>query len=71
VREPTASVAAGVPARLWPLKWHERVRRGGFVADGRQGFEPWTGPGGFRTDAFVRQIYRRLGRRAAGAGKTP
>lgn len=43
------------------LKWNERVQRGDFVADGRQGFEPWNGPAGFRADAFVKQIYRRLG----------
>ena len=49
------------------LKWHERVRRGDFVADGRQGFEPWVGPSGFRADSFVKQIYRRLRRRPAGA----
>lgn len=45
---------------LRPLKWNERVERGDFVADGRQGFELWEGPGGFRADAFVKQIYRRL-----------
>lgn len=53
------------------LKWNERVRRGDFVADGRRGFEPWDGPGGFRADAFVKQIYRRLGRRPAGAKREP
>jgi hypothetical protein len=47
---------------LRPLKWNEMVRRGDFVEDGRKGFEPWVGPGGFRADAFVKQIYRRLGR---------
>lgn len=52
------------------LKWHERVRRGDFVADGRKGFEPWEGPSGFRADAFVKQIYRRLGRQPSGAIKS-
>jgi hypothetical protein len=42
------------------LKWNELVRRGDFVEDGREGFEPWEGPSGFRADAFVKQIYRRL-----------
>ena len=49
-------VAAGF--RL--LAWNELVRRGDFVEDGRQGFEPWEGPSGFRADAFVKQIFRRL-----------
>jgi hypothetical protein len=51
------------------LKWHELVRRGDFVADGQQGFQLWEGPGGFRADAFVKQIYRRLKHRSATAGK--
>jgi len=47
------------------LKWNERVQRGDFVADGRQGFELWEGPNGFRAGTFVKQIYRRLGRQPA------
>jgi hypothetical protein len=58
-------------AHLRPLKWDELVRLGDFVADGHQGFQPWDGPRGFRADAFVKQIYRRLKRRPAGAGKSP
>jgi len=54
------SALAIVAARLRPLKWNELVRRGDFVEDGRAGFEPWVGPSGFRADAFVKQIYRRL-----------
>ena len=50
-----ATAAAGF--RL--LKWNELVRRGDFVEDGHQGFEPWEGPSGFRADAFVKPIYRR------------
>jgi hypothetical protein len=46
------------------LKWNERVQRGDYVPDGRKGFEPWEGPAGFRADAFVKQIYRRLGVKA-------
>jgi hypothetical protein len=47
---------------LRPLKWNELVCRGDFVEAGRQGFEPWEGPSGFRADAFVKRIYRRLER---------
>ena len=60
---------AVVSKDLRPLAWHERVRRGDFVADGRQGFEPWDGPPGFRADAFVKTIYRRLKASVAGAVK--
>jgi hypothetical protein len=52
------------------LKWNERVQRGDFVPDGRQGFELWDGPSGFRADAFVKQIYRRLRRQPAAAKKS-
>jgi len=55
---------------LRPLKWNELVCRGDFVEDGHQGFEPWVGPSGFRADAFVKQIYRRLKRPSAGAAKS-
>lgn len=59
----TASTAlAMTPTGLRPLKWNELVKRGDFVADGRQGFEPWVGPSGFRADMFVKQIYRQLTR---------
>jgi hypothetical protein len=63
------SPAAAAAEHLRPLKWNEMVRRGDFVEDGKQGFEPWVGPGGFRADAFVKQIYRQLSRRTAGAKK--
>jgi hypothetical protein len=53
------------------LKWHERVRRGDFVTDGSQGFELWEGPSGFRADAFVKQIYRRLSRPSVKARNEP
>ena len=56
---PTAA-AAILAEGLRPLKWNELVRRGDFVEDGRAGFEPWVGPSGFRADAFVKQIFRRL-----------
>jgi hypothetical protein len=65
------SAAAIAAEDLRPLKWNERVQRGDFVADGRQGFEPWEGPGGFRADAFVKTIYRRSSRRSAASVKSP
>lgn len=69
--ETKSSATAIVPEGLRPLKWNERVCRGDFVEDGREGFEPWIGPSGFRADSFVKQIYRRLGRRPAAARKEP
>jgi hypothetical protein len=61
---------AGVPKRLRRLKWNELVRRGDFVEDNRNGFEPWDGPGGFRADAFIKTIYRKLARQPAIGRKT-
>jgi len=61
VASPESLVAAG----LRQLAWNELVRKGDFVADGHDGFEPWDGPSGFRADAFVKRTYRR------GALKTP
>ena len=55
---------------LRPLRWNELVRLGDFVQDGRQGFELWDGPRGFRADAFVKQIYRRLKSRAVRIGES-
>jgi len=52
---PESLAAAG----LRRLEWNELVRKGDFVVDGHDGFEPWEGPSGFRADAFVKQIYRR------------
>ena len=56
----TDSSTAAVAASFRLLEWNELVRRGDFVEDGHQGFEAWEGPAGFRADAFVKQIYRRL-----------
>ena len=64
------SAIAIVRECLRRLKWNELVRRGDFVEDGRDGFEPWVGPSGFRADAFVKQIYRRLRRQPANARKS-
>jgi len=65
------SAISPVSERLRPLKWDELVRCGDFVEDGRNGFEPWVGPSGFRADAFVKQIYRRQERRPAGGKEKP
>ena len=59
-----------IPGRLRPLKWNELVRRGDFVKNDHQGFEPWEGPGGFRAAAFVKKIYRQLSPRSPGAKKS-
>ena len=61
--DPTA--IAAVPKRFRRLKWNELVRPGDFVEDNRHGFEPWEGPGGFRADAFIKTIYRKLSRQTA------
>jgi hypothetical protein len=68
--KPAASPVSTVVAKsLRRLEWNELVRRGDFVEDGRQGFELWEGPSGFRADAFVKTIYRKLKERVAGALK--
>ncbi len=69
MNEADSSAVAIVPNCLRPLKWNELVRRGDFVEDGREGFEPWVGPSGFRADAFVKQIYRQLRQRPSGNKK--
>lgn len=68
VIEPGTGTKAGRPERFRRLKWNELVKRGDFVADGRQGFEPWAGLAGFRADAFVKQIFRRI-KNTSPAGK--
>jgi len=65
------TIIAAVPKRLRRLKWNVFVRCGDFVADKRHGFEPWEGPGGFRADAFIKTIYRKLARQSAIGRKTP
>jgi len=71
MNEAASTATAIAPNGLRPLKWNEVVKRGDFVRDGRQGFEPWVGPSGFRADAFVKQIYRQLKRRTTGIRKSP
>lgn len=67
MRETSPSVGRVVLGHLRLLKWNERVQRGDFVADGRQGFELWEGPSGFHAGTFVMNIYRRRGRQPARA----
>jgi hypothetical protein len=67
--EAVPSATARVPDCLRPLKWNERVQAGDFVEDGRQGFELWEGPSGFRADAFIKQIFRRQSPRQAKSKK--
>jgi hypothetical protein len=42
------------------LKADELVSHGDFVINETRRFEPWFGPNGFRADAFVKPIYRKL-----------
>jgi hypothetical protein len=65
-----AEVAAPDGGTLRRLKWNEVVSRGDFVADEQQGFAPWSGPSGFRADAFVKPIYRKQAARPAGGKKS-
>lgn len=69
--QPDAKTAVGCPAgvvmHFRRLKANELVSQGDFVADGRCGFEPWEGPGGFRADSFVKPIYRKQAHRPDGA----
>lgn len=60
--------AAILPHQLRRLSWNERVRRGDFVKTGRQGFELWEGPAGFRAGSFVKTIYRKVAPHPAAAG---
>jgi hypothetical protein len=69
MHENDPSAISTIPEGLRPLQGNEMVRRGDFVEDGHEGFEPWVGPGGFRADAFVKQIYRRQECRPAGGKK--
>lgn len=64
-----ALIVAVAPPRLRRLKQSEVVRRGDWVEGGRQGFEPWEGPAGFRAGAFIKPIFRNRDLPAAGGGK--
>ena len=69
VGKPGAFEEAGVSKQFRRLKWNEVVRRGDFVADEHQGFEPWEGPGGFQADSFLKPIYRRAESRSTSTQK--
>ena len=60
MREVNLPATVVIPEHLRLLEWNEVPRRGDFVEDGHKGFEPWVGPSGFRADAYVKQIFRRL-----------
>ena len=70
MNEPDSAAIPVESANLRRLKWNELVRRGDFVPAADNGFEPWEGPAGFRADAFVKQIYRRLRSRTGRLGKS-
>ena len=57
--KPEESAEADLPKHMRRLGCNELVSQGDFVANGRCGFVPWEGPGGFRADSFVKAIYRR------------
>jgi hypothetical protein len=60
VRPIDSPMTADGPGSFRRLEGKEMVSRGDFVVDEFRGFEPWDGPGGFRADAFVKPIYRRI-----------
>ena len=70
MNEASPASALVVRAKLRLLKWNELPRRGDLVEDGRNGFEPWVGPTGFRADAYVKQIFRLLKPALASAGRS-
>jgi hypothetical protein len=58
VDKPEATVKTGIPKHFRRLKPSELVSLGDFVENEHQEFAPWEGPGGFRSDSFVKPIYR-------------
>jgi hypothetical protein len=69
--KPEATPPTDDPRGFRRLKWDELVRRGDFVMDEHQGFDPWEGPSGFRADAFLKPIYRRRKHRSEESTKAP
>jgi hypothetical protein len=51
------------------LNADELVSHGDFVVNESRRFEPWVGLSGFRADAFVKPIYRKLARTLTRAKK--
>lgn len=66
----TATPESLSAAGLRRLEWNELVRKGDFVVDGHDGFEPWEGPSGFMADSFVKPTYRRIAKRSKTATKS-
>jgi len=48
----------GIPKNFRRLNWDELVRHGDLVVDAQLRLEPWSGPSGFRADAFEKPVYR-------------
>ena len=59
LEDPRAGATAQDAKDFRRLAWNELVVQGDFIANEKNGFEPWEGPGGFRADAFLKPIYRR------------
>jgi hypothetical protein len=65
ISNPTASDAevatsTNTAKQFRRLKADELVSHGDFVINETRKFEPWVGPNGFRADAFIKPIYRKL-----------
>lgn len=58
MNKPIAPVKLAIPKHLRLVKADELVKVGDFVANERQEFELWEGPGGFLAAAFIKPIYR-------------
>jgi hypothetical protein len=56
--KPGGVAKAGIPKNFRRLNWDELVRHGDLVADAQLRLEPWSGPSGFRADAFEKPVYR-------------
>lgn len=64
------TLATTAPESFRRLAWDELVKRGDFVENGNQGFEPWVGPSGFHAGTFIRTIYRKLSHSTKAGRKT-
>jgi len=70
INQASPVATAANPASFRLLRWNELVKRGDFVEDGKQGFEPWEGPSGFHANSFTKTIYRKYRPRPR-AGQRP
>lgn len=58
------SLRATPRLRFRRLKSHEQVVRGDYLEEGKERYEMWEGPAGFRADSFFKKVYRQApGRR--------